>query len=171
MSTTTLQNKFQTIHTEQFRNDILSFKFNIFTLIKLPSAWFSGVRVKSFDYEKAEVTVPFKWFSQNPFQSTYFACLAMAAEMSTGLPCMMAIHKAKPGISMLVVDIQGSFTKKATNVTTFTCSDVQKVFETVERAKQTGNGETVETIAIGTDKQGDEVARFKIVWSFKQKSK
>lgn len=166
-----MSNKFQTAATEAFRKDIISFKFNIFTLIKLPSAWFSGVRVKSLDYEKAEVTVPYKWFSQNPFQSTYFACLAMAAEMSTGLPCMMAIHKAKPGISMLVVDLQATFTKKATNITTFTCNDVQKVFETVERAKQSGKGETVETLAIGHDKFGDEVARFRVVWSFKQKSK
>jgi hypothetical protein len=171
MSQTAHLPKFQTPESEEFRKNILSFKFNLFTLAKLPSAWFSGVRVKSLDYEKAEVTVPYKWFSQNPFQSTYFACLAMAAEMSTGLPCLMAIWKSKPPISMLVVDIQGNFTKKATNVTTFVCNDVQKVFEAVERAKQSGQGETVETLAVGTDKFGDEVARFKIVWSFKKKSK
>lgn len=160
---------FITKATEEFKNNVTSFKFNIYLLAKLPSAWFSGVRVKNLDYEKAEVSVPYKWFSQNPFQSTYFACLAMAAEMSTGLPCMMAIWKQKPSISMLVVDLQAQFTKKATNVTTFVCKDVQAIFETVEKAKKTGEGESIETTAIGYDKANDEVARFKVVWSFKVK--
>ncbi|MET0241909.1 MAG: thioesterase, partial [Flavitalea sp.] len=52
------------------------FRFRLFLLAKLPSAYFSGVRVRSLDEEKCIVTVPFKWFSQNPFRSTYFACLS-----------------------------------------------------------------------------------------------
>jgi hypothetical protein len=59
------------------------FKFRLYLLSKLPSAFFSGVRVCYIDEEKCVVTVPYKWFSQNPFKSTYFACLGMAAEMST----------------------------------------------------------------------------------------
>lgn len=149
----------------------MSYKFNFYTLSKLPAAWFSGVRVKDLNYEKCEVTVPFKWFSQNPFRSTYFACLAMAAEMSTGLPCLMAIHKEKPGFSMLVSEIKGKYVKKATNITTFVCEDVQKIFETVQKAKTGGDGETVKTKAVGTDRDGDLVARFEITWSIKQKKR
>ena len=59
------------------------FKFRLFLLAKLPSAFFSGVRVLVADEKKCVVTVPYKWFSKNPFKSTYFACLSMAAEMST----------------------------------------------------------------------------------------
>tara|TARA_R100001143_G_scaffold63588_2_gene72759 strand:+ start:60 stop:587 length:528 start_codon:yes stop_codon:yes gene_type:complete len=162
---------FKTEQTEQFRKLVLSYKFNFYTLVKLPAAWFSGVRVAELNYDQCAVTVPFKWFSQNPFRSTYFACLAMAAEMSTGLLCMMAIHKEKPGFSMLVSDIRGNYVKKATNVTTFVCKDVQKIFETVERAKIGGDGETVKTEAVGRDRDGDLVARFEITWSIKQKSR
>ena len=58
------------------------FKFQLFMLSKLPSAFFCGVRVVDADENKCSVKVPYKWFSQNPFKSTYFACLSMAAEMS-----------------------------------------------------------------------------------------
>src|SRR5678810_908341 len=77
-------------------------KFRMFLLSKLPSAYFSGVRVKSLDENKCEVTVPFKWFSQNPFRSTYFACLSMAAEMSTGALALGHLYKRKPTVSMPV---------------------------------------------------------------------
>ncbi len=74
----------------------------MFLFYKLPSAYFSGLKVKELNKERAAVTVPYKWFSKNPFNSTYFACLAMAAEMSTGLLAMMHIYKRKPAISMLI---------------------------------------------------------------------
>jgi hypothetical protein len=64
-------------------------KFRLFMLQKLPAAYFSGVRVREIRPEYARVSVPYRWFSQNPFRSTYFACLSMAAEMSTGLLGMM----------------------------------------------------------------------------------
>lgn len=50
------------------------FKFNLFLFSKLPSAFLCGVRVQFADESKCVVTVPFKWLSQNPFKSTYFAC-------------------------------------------------------------------------------------------------
>src|SRR5436190_24322650 len=80
-------------------------KFRMFLFSKLPSAFFSGVRVRSIDDNKTVVTVPYKWFSQNPFKSTYFACLAMAAEMSTGLLGLMHTYKRDQAISMLVVGL------------------------------------------------------------------
>ena len=99
------------------------FKFKLFMLSKLPSAFFCGVRVVDADENKCSVKVPYKWFSQNPFKSTYFACLSMAAEMSTGLLCLMHLHKRQPAVSMLVVKMEGNFMKKATGITVFTCED------------------------------------------------
>ena len=55
------------------------FKLNFFTFFKLPSAFWSGVRVKSISSEICEVTVKHRWFNQNPFNSMYFAVQAMAA--------------------------------------------------------------------------------------------
>ncbi len=145
------------------------FKFNIFLFSKLPSAYFSGVRVQQASEEKCIVTVPFKWFSQNPFKSTYFACLSMAAEMSTGVLGLAHIHGRKPGVSMLVVNIKGDFMKKAIGKTTFTCNDGIAIKQTIESAIGTGEGKTITAKSTGVNEQGEVVAVFEVTWSFKAK--
>jgi hypothetical protein len=146
-------------------------KFRLFLLSKLPSAFFSGVRVKSLDENKSEVMVPFKWFSQNPFKSTYFACLAMAAELSTGLLAMMNVHEKNPAISMLVVSLEANYLKKATGVTTFICEDGIAVGNIVESAISSGESKIIKCKSVGKNKDGEIVAEFFITWSFKAKKK
>ena len=89
-------------------------KLNLFTFFKLPSAFWSGVRVKSISPEVCEVTVKHRWFNQNPFNSMYFAVQAMAAELTTGALVMQEIKKNDAKISMLVSNCKSTFTKKAT---------------------------------------------------------
>jgi len=79
------------------------------------------------------VSIPFKWFSQNPFRSTYFACLSMAAEMSTGALALGHLYKRKPTVSMLVVKTEGEYFKKAVGRTYFTCEDGAAIQSAVER--------------------------------------
>jgi len=144
-------------------------KFRMFLFSKLPSAFFSGVRVKEIDELKAVVSVPFKWFSQNPFKSTYFACLAMAAEMSTGLLAMMHTYKSVPSISMLVVGLEANYFKKATGVTSFTCVDGTAISNTIQDAISSGEGRTIKAKSVGVNTAGELVAEFFITWSFKAK--
>ena len=144
-------------------------KFRMFLLSKLPSAYFSGVRVKSLDENKCEVTVPFKWFSQNPFRSTYFACLSMAAEMSTGALALGHLYKRKPAVSMLVVKTEGEYFKKAVDKTTFVCEAGDEINKMIELAIATGEPRTVRARSIGKNKAGEIVAEFYITWSFKAK--
>jgi len=144
-------------------------KFRMFLLSKLPSAYFSGVRVKSLDENKCEVTVPFKWFSQNPFRSTYFACLSMAAEMSTGALALGHLYKRDPAVSMLVVKTEGEYFKKATDKTTFNCEDGLAIKKMIEEAVATGEPRTVRARSTGKNKAGEIVAEFFITWSFKAK--
>ncbi|MBP6288168.1 MAG: thioesterase, partial [Ferruginibacter sp.] len=79
-------------------------------------------------------SVPYKWLSQNPFRSTYFACLSMAAEMSTGVLALAHIYKRQPAVSMLVSKVEGTFLKKAIGRTRFTCEDGQIIKQTIEDA-------------------------------------
>ena len=144
-------------------------KFRLFLLRKLPSAYFSGIRVREADEEHCVVTVPFGWFSQNPFRSTYFACLAMAAEMSTGVLAMAAVWGRKPSVSMLVVGMEADFYKKATGVTRFICRDGHSVQRAVEAAIRTGEGQTVQATSEGFNEEGEKLATFRITWSFKAK--
>jgi len=146
-------------------------KLKYFLFTKLPSAYFSGVRVKKFDPGFSEVTVPYKWFSQNPFRSTYFACLSMAAEMSTGFLAMMHVYKRNPAVSMLVLSVNGNFHKKATGITTFRCDDGNRLREIIDEAIATGEGKIIQTTSKGTNDNGELVADFVITWSFKAKKK
>lgn len=144
-------------------------KFRLFLLAKLPSAYFAGVRVIQADEFSCSVSVPYKWFSKNPFRSTYFACLAMAAEMSTGVLSMAHIFKRDPAVSMLVTGLEAKYFKKATGPTVFTCEDGLAIRSAVENAVTSGNGQTLTAKSIGTNDQGELVAEFLITWSFKSK--
>jgi Domain of unknown function (DUF4442) len=145
-------------------------KFRMFLFSKLPAAFFSGVRISSISEESSTVTVPFKWFSQNPFRSTYFACLAMAAEMSTGILAMMQVHKRNPAVSMLVVKLEAVYFKKATGLTLFTCTDGAALRNCVEQAIATGEGQVFRATSTGVNQNGEKIAEFYITWSFKAKS-
>ena len=140
----------------------------MFLFSKLPSAFFSGVRVKYVDEERCEVVVPFKWFSKNPFRSTYFACLSMAAEMSTGILAMANVYGRKPRVSMLVLKVNGDYKKKATGTTTFTCSQGEEIRQVVEETIASGQPKVIEVKSVGKNANGDVVAEFTIVWSFKR---
>ncbi len=146
-------------------------KFRMFLLSKLPSAFFSGVRVIDADEEKCTVKVPYTWFSQNPFKSTYFACLSMAAEMSTGVLALAHIYKREPSVSMLVLKVDGNFVKKATGITIFTCEDGFTIKKTIEDAISSNEGKSVTAKSTGRNAAGEIVAEFTVTWSFKVKSR
>ncbi|MBA2563446.1 MAG: DUF4442 domain-containing protein [Chitinophagaceae bacterium] len=144
-------------------------KFRLFLFYKLPSAYFSGLKVIEFNEEKAVVTVPYKWFTKNPFNSTYFACLAMAAEMSTGLLAMMYIYKRKPATSMLITKMEANYFKKAVGNITFLCQEGKQIQETIEESILTGEPKTVSIKSTGKNKNGEIIAEFLFTWSFKVK--
>lgn len=146
-------------------------KFRVFLFVKLPAAFFSGVRLREIDEDRAVVTVPYKWFSQNPFKSTYFACLAMAAEMSTGTLSMTHLHKRIPAVSMLVVKLEAVYFKKATGLTIFTCNDGQALKNAIEQAVAAQEGQIFRATSSGVNAAGEKIADFFITWSFKAKSK
>lgn len=144
--------------------------FRLFLLLKLPVALISGLRVRSLDDGHCTVSVPFKRLTQNPFRSVYFASQAMAAEMSTGVLCLRAIQGCSPPVSMLVVNLEAVFTKKATGRVFFTCSNGSEIREALEKTMDTGEGMVVSCTSIGLLSDGSEVARFIVTWSLKRKS-
>lgn len=163
MSTT----KSPTINTAFFQLMKNPLKFRLFMLSKLPAAYFAGLRLVEATPEHCVVAVPFKWFTQNPFGSIYFACLSMAAEMSTGALAMAAIYKRPQKVSMLVVNIEAQFYKKAKGVVQFTCNDGVGIAAAVEETIATGEGTTYVAHAEGVNREGQIVAAFAFTWSFK----
>jgi hypothetical protein len=144
--------------------------FRLYLFWKLPAAFFSGVRIREIDEQHCATTVPYKWFSQNPFRSTYFACLAMAAEMSSGSLAMVHVSAQSTKVSSLVVKFEASYFKKATGRTRFVCNDGMALRAAIEKAIATGEPQAFTTTAIGTNKDGEKVAECLITWSFKAKA-
>jgi hypothetical protein len=142
-------------------------KFRLYLLSKLPAAFFAGLRIAKADADHCIITVPYRWSTRNPFRSIYFACLGMAAEMSTGILAMAQVYKSNPAVSMLVTGMEAQFTKKATGRTSFRCSDGQAIREAVDKSKITGEAQTIKARSVGTNAQGETVAEFFITWSFK----
>ncbi|MGC4036638.1 MAG: DUF4442 domain-containing protein [Chitinophagaceae bacterium] len=145
-------------------------KFRMFLFAKIPSAFFSGIRITSIDENNCEVTVPYKWFSKNPFRSTYFACLSMAAEMSTGALAMAHSHQSNQAVSMLVVKMEAEYFKKATGKVKFVCNDGLRFKETIQKAIETGEGITFTASSTGLNEKNETIAKFVITWSFKKRS-
>jgi|SRR3954465_10508128 hypothetical protein len=145
------------------------FLFRLYLLQRLPLAYVAGIKVKKLDDERSITRVKFKWMTQNPFRSMYFACLAMAAEMSTGLLVIAEIYQSTPAISMLIISNQAQYHKKAVGTIMFTCEDGKYVAEMAEKAKQTGEAYVLELRSTGRDEAGDKVAEFVFSWSIKAK--
>lgn len=141
----------------------------LFMLTKLPSAFFWGFRVRSCTHLRCEVSIPYNWFTQNPFRSTYFAAQCGAAEMSTGLLAITALQ-GRGAISMLVRNIEAEFLKKATRRVVFTCEQGQDIIDAVQSAIDSGEGREVSVSSVGVQ-EGDNliVAKVTITWSFKVK--
>lgn len=144
-------------------------KLRFYLLANLPSAFFSGVRVAQATERFCIVFVPFRNFTKNPFRSTYFACLSMAAELSTGVLAMANIYKRNPPVSMLLNSMEGRFYKKATGKTYFTCTDGIKISRAVSLAIETKEGQEIEVHSIGRNTAEEVVAEFWFTWSFKSK--
>jgi len=145
-------------------------KFRFFLLKRLPAAYFSGLRVKELSGYTCSVTVPYKWFTQNPFRSTYFACLAMAAEMSTGILAMANTYKRSPAISMLVTSMEGKFYKKATVLTLFVCNNGQEITNAINEAAKTKESHSIRILSSGYNESRELICEFWITWSFKSKN-
>lgn len=144
-------------------------KMNKFLLFKLPSAYFSGIRVSKLTETEVEATVKHKWINQNPFKSLYWATQGMASELTTGVLVMKHINDSGKRISMLVTHQTGDFYKKATGKITFSCKDGDDLKEAIAKAVETKEGQTIMLTSKGVNEQGVEVSSFTYQWSLKVK--
>lgn len=136
----------------------------------LPMGFLSGMKITELNEETCSVTVPYKRLNKNPFNSTFWAVLGMAAEMSSGALMTMYTHKQKPSISMLVADCTAEFVKKATGVTTFTCNDGALIKAKIIEAIKTKEGQVIPTTMVGKNNAGEVIAKFSFTWTIKART-
>lgn len=143
---------------------------NKFLLFKLPSAYFSGIRVTEMNEQQAIARVKYQWINQNPFRSLYWATQGMASELVTGILLMVHISNSKKNISMLVTAQTGEFYKKATGRISFICEEGGKIKAVIDKAIETGEGQTLLLGASGLNEQNEKVSHFTYTWSIKLKT-
>ena len=146
------------------------FQLHLFPFLKIPISWIAGVRLKEMNDEICITKVKFGWLNQNPFNSMFWAVQGMAAEFSTGFLCAEKIRKSGKKISMLVVHNQAEFTKKAVGRVTFSCLQGKELDAVLQKAIETGEGQTLTLFSEGKDQKGDLVSKFAFTWSFKVKN-
>src|SRR5690554_1825930 len=128
-------------------------KINTYLFFKLPSAYITKVK--------------HKWINQNPFKSMFWAVQGMAAELSTGALVMEKINSSQQNISMLVASNRATFHKKARGRITFKCEEGKEVMEAIQKAVETGEGQTIWMKSGGRDAEGDLVSEFEFQWTLK----
>jgi hypothetical protein len=94
----------------------------------------------------------------------------MAAEMCTGAPALVLVGDAPVSVSMLVVGLQATYSKKIVGPSVFTFEDVEGIREGVEKAAESDTPQLFLARAVGRDGRGRESAAFEITWSFKRRS-
>jgi hypothetical protein len=137
----------------------------------LPLAAFAGLRVVRLDDDGCAVRLPGGWRTQNPFRSTYFAAQAMAAEMSTGAPALVLVADVPASVSMLVVGLRATYSKKIVGASVFTFEDVRGMRAAVGMAAESDEPEVFVARSVGRNTDGDRGAEFEITWSFKRRAR
>lgn len=142
--------------------------FSLFLWLKLPTCFFWGVKLKVLSKDSCSVLIPFSRRTKNPFKSVYFAALAGAAELSTGLIWVNLLGFKAP-YSILVKGCQLSFIKKSTTAITFTCYDGPSAQKAVRELQQSGDFVELSMTAVGKNEVGITVAEMVFHWTVKRK--
>ena len=143
--------------------------FKLFLILKLPLAFFAGVKLKFLNDTHSTVQLKYNYLNKNPFKSIYFAALSMAGELASGILAASFTYKYSPRVSMLIVGMSIEFSKKAVGIINFNCNQGKEIQDCINKSIATKEGQVIDITTTATDKEGDIVAIFNIRWSFKSK--
>lgn len=157
---------------QKIRKQILSpFKFGLFKISKLPLTFLSGIKTTALSPTSATTSVKYGYLNTNPFKSIYYGVLAMTAELSTGVLAIFSIAKYEESISLLVIESNGKFHKKATGRIKFTCNDGALFQKEIERCIEEKTPVTLSASTKGYNEQNELVCEYTFTWSFKLREK
>lgn len=144
-------------------------RMKLYMLTHLPMGFIAGLKIIELNSQLSRISVPNKFINKNPFKSMYFAVQSMAAELTSGILALVEVHGASEPVSMLVLNMKASFTKKARTKIIFTCNDGDRIRDAIGKCIKTGEGQVIDILSVGKDLDGDQVAEFIFTWTFKPK--
>jgi hypothetical protein len=140
------------------------FKFRLFLWSRLPMAAIAGLKIVAVDEEHAVTRIKCRWLTQNPFKSTFWAVMGMAAEMSSGILVMM---HGEQKVSMYVTGCRAVFIKRATGTSFYSCRQGTAIRSAIEQCIQDKSSASIDCTTIVTDSLGEKIAEFVFTWSVK----
>lgn len=168
MTTDTIAASFDRKKLEEYRSLVLHpIKFRAGLMMNLPLASVTGVKITKLEDEVCEVTVPYKFLNKNPFNTTYWAVLGMAAEMASGALLLNYIYKLQPSVSTFVVGCDAKFLKRAVGLTTFRCTEGLELAERILRTIETYEAEEFKATTLAYNEAGEVIAEFSFTWGIK----
>lgn len=159
---------FHPLHIKEYQRRVSNpFLFKLSLMRNLPLASIIGVKLRQLNENECELTIPYKFLNKNPFKTTYWAALGMAAEMANGLLLLMYTHKLKPSVSTFVTACEAKFHKRAVGKTYFRCMQGEEIAGKIIKTVQTFEPEEIRCLTNAYDEQGNLVAEFIFTWGIK----
>ena len=138
--------------------------FRWFLIWRLPMGFLSGMRISKIDENACEVAVRYRWLNKNPFRSTFWAVMGMAAEMSTGAQLVSYTNGQKNPVRFILLSADSAFQKKAKGVTRFVCAEGHRIREHITQVALSGESKDLKLPVIALNEEGERVASFEFTW-------
>mgnify|MGYP001348085404 FL=1 len=143
--------------------------YKLISVMKLPMVLISGIKIDSITEEICSTSVRYRYINKNPFNSTYFAVLSMAAELSTGALALLSAGGVNSDISFIITGMEAKFVKKAKGRTTFICKQGHELLDAAVEARKKPESQSQAVKTEGYNEEGELVAEFKFTWSFRKR--
>ena len=168
MAVADISTSFDRKKIDEYKSLVLNpFLFRAGLIKNLPLAAPTGVKISVLNDASCEVTVPYKFLNKNPFNTTYWAVLGMAAEMASGALLLMYTHKLQPSVSTFVIGCEAKFIKRAVGLTTFKCTLGHEIAAKVLETCETFEGVEIDCITPAYNEAGELIAEFSFKWGIK----
>jgi hypothetical protein len=144
------------------------FNFFMYTALNLPSLAFWGTRLKEINLDQCIAVISLNHRTKNPFKSMYFSVLIGGGELATGLLLRVHLPKAEE-YSMLVVNMEAQFHKKAVGKIRFVCNQRNEIERFLSGLDKKGDSGQLLLTSKAMNEADDVVGEFKILWSVKRR--
>ena len=151
---------------KEIKNLSKPLRFRIFTILKMPSSAFVGLKITQFSTESCTTTIPGGWRTQNPFRSMYWAVQGMAAEMTTGAFPFAISRSISQNLRMYVIGVESDFIRRARGKIVFKCSNLFDAYNAIEETLKTKEPVNCDLISTGKDSSGEVVSKWIFRWNF-----
>lgn len=143
--------------------------FKLFSILKLPLAFVTNLSINEITDEFCTTKVNYSYINKNPFKSTYFASLSMAAELATGILSTHHIQLSEKKIAFIITSMKAEFHKKATGYTSFKCEQGNEIQALINQLSTSTPKNKIPLQVVGLSEQNEIICEFTFEWSFKLK--